>query len=325
MFVSAGSSTYARATPSTEEAAMFVEEYLQELRRDRFAPPALLLYARRMALRSRGEMVANPGAVRSVWSLALFYFAAAFMAGVALAIGGERHLAYDFFLATSLGIAPAFALVTFFIGALRDREGYRLSALNVPIALTLLRAAMLPGIVLFLEERQFGLAVACYVLAALTDVADGWIARRWSQVTTLGMVMDPVVDIVFNFAILGGLWAAGLLPAWVFWMAVARYGVLLVGGAYLYLFVGPVRIQPTLFGRLTGVLMSALVALLMLLTVAPHPLAERLAPLTENALGILLIATVVQVVALGWYNLRVMTGRVEEQGRVVGDVRWGAR
>jgi len=302
---------------------MFVEEYLQDLRRDRFVPPALLLYARRMAQRARGEMVANPGAVRSVWSVALFFFAAAFVFAGGLALSGERHLAYDFFLATSLGILPAFALVTIFIGGLRDRDGYRLSAVNIPIVLTLLRAVLLPGVVLFLEERQFGLAVAGYVIAALTDVADGWIARRWGQVTTLGTVLDPVVDIVFNFAILGGLWAAGLLHAWVFWVAAVRYGVLLVGGTCLYIFVGPVKIQPTLFGRLSGVLMSVLVALLMLLTVAPHTLAERLAPLTQNALGILLTATVGQVVALGWYNLRTMTGRVEE-GRVVGDVRWGA-
>ena len=304
---------------------MFVEEHLQELRRERFAPPALARYARQLAQRARGDMDANPEAVRSVWSLALLFFAAAFVAAGALALAGHRHLAYDFFLATSLGILPTFVLVTAFIGTLRDRDGYRLSSLNVPIALTLLRASMLPGVVMFLEQRHFTLAVTGYVLAALTDVADGWVARRWRQVTTLGMVLDPVVDIVFNFAILGGLWAAQLLPAWVFWVAALRYGVLLIGGACLYLFVGPVRIQPTLFGRLTGVLMSGLVTLLMLLTVAPLTLAERLAPLTEIALGVLLVATVGHAAALGWYNVRLMTGRVEAQGRVVGDVRWGAR
>jgi hypothetical protein len=133
------------------------------------------------------------------------------------------------------------------------------------------------------------------------------------------------VDIVFNFAILGGLWAAGLLQAWVLAAAALRYGLLLVGGSCFYIFLGPVRIQPTLFGRLTGVLMSALVGLLLLLTVAPGAVNERLAPLTEIALGVLLTATVGHVLALGWYNLRVMTGRVEAQGRVVGDVRWGAR
>ena len=304
---------------------MFVEEYLQELRRERFALPALIRYARLMAQRVRGEMDANPGAVRSVWSLALGFFAAAFVAAGALALAGHRRLAYDFFLATSLGIVPIFAIVTLFIGGLRDRDGYRLSSLNVPIALTLLRAALLPGVVMFLEERHFSLAVAAYVLAALTDVADGWVARRWRQITTLGMVLDPVVDIVFNFAILGGLWAADLLPGWVFWVAAVRYGVLLLGGTWLCIFVGPVRIQPTLFGRLTGVLMSALVTLLMLLTVAPGRLTARLAPLRVIALGVLLPATVGHVVALGWYNLRIMTGRVEGQGRVVGDVRWGAR
>ena len=217
-----------------------------------------------------------------------------------------------------------FALVTFSIGELRNRDGYRLSALNVPIALTLLRAVLLPGVVLFLEGRHFELAVGFYVVAALTDVADGWLARRWGQVTGLGTVLDPVVDIVFNFAILGGLWAANLLPGWVFAVAAARYGVLLVGGTWLYLFVGPVRIRPTLFGRLTGVLMSALVAMLMLLTVAPAGIGERLAPLTRIALGVLLTATVGHVIALGWYNLRLMTGRIESRGRVVEDVRWGA-
>jgi cardiolipin synthase len=304
---------------------VFIEEYLQDLRRDRFALPALLTYARRLAQRVRGDMVANPGAVRSVWSLALLFFTAAFLAAVGLALAHDRHLAYAFFLATSLGIVPAFALVTFFIGELRDRDGYRLSALNVPIALTLLRIALLPGVVMLLEQRHFLLAFSGYALAALSDVADGWLARRWGQVTTLGMVLDPIVDIVFNFAILGGLWAARLLPGWVFAVAATRYGVMLVGGAYLYIFVGPVRIQPTLFGRLTGVLMSALVMLLVLLTVAPHAIADRLTPLTEIALGVLLSATVAQVAALGWYNLRVMTGKVESQGRVVGDVRWGAR
>ena len=305
---------------------MFVEEYLQDLRRDRFTLPALVLYARRLARRVRGDMVANPGAVRSVWSLALIFFAVAFLGAVALTFAGHRDLAYELLLTTSLAILPAFAFVTFAIGELRDRDGYRLSALNVPIALTLLRGVLLPGVVLFLEGRHFALAVTLYVVAALTDVADGWVARRWGQVTALGTLLDPMVDIVFNFAILGGLWAADLLPAWVFAMAAARYGMLLVGGAYLYLFVGPVRIRPTLFGRLTGVLMSALVALLMLLTVAPPGIGERLAPLTRIALGVLLTATIGHVVALGWYNLRLMTGRIESQGRVVEeDVRWGAR
>lgn len=304
---------------------MFVEEYLQDLRRDRFAPPAMLLYARRVARHVRENLYANPGAVRSIWTVGLGFFAAAFVAAGVMAFTVERRLAYDFFLQTSLGILPAFTFVTLHLGLLRDREGYRLSALNLPMVLTLLRVAMVPGIILFLGERHFALALVAYLIAALTDVLDGWLARRFGQITRLGVVLDPLVDIVFNLALFAGLATAGLLPAWVFAVAALRYGILLVGGACLYLFVGPVRIQPTAFGRLTGVVMSTLVALLTVLHVVGGKLGEHLLPLTESALGVLLSATVIQVVVLGWYNLRLMTGAaLAARGRVVGDVRWGA-
>jgi cardiolipin synthase (CMP-forming) len=302
---------------------VFVEDYLQELRSERYAPRAWMHYFHRLAGRIREHIDTNPGAVRSIWILAVGFFACAFVAAGAMALAYDRRLAYDFFLQTSLWILPAFGLVTLGVGLLRDRAGYALSAINVPLGLTLLRVALVPGIALFLVERHLVLALGTFLLAALTDVADGWLARRWRQETRLGTVLDPLVDIVFNLAMFFALVGARLLPGPVFWMAALRYGILLVGGAYLYVFVGPVRIQPTLFGRLTGVVMSTLVGLLMLLHALPGALADTLLPLTEIALGVLLSATVVQVVALGWYNLRIMTGAAAARGRVVGDVRWG--
>lgn len=304
---------------------MFIEEHLQDLRRDRFTPRALALYARRLAARVREDVVANPGAVRSVWLLGLGFFAGAFLSAAGMALAYDRRIAYDFFLQTALWILPSFALVTLHIGMLRDGEGFRLSAVNAPTALTLLRVTLIPGIILFLVERHFVLALAAFLLAALTDVADGWLARRWNQTTRLGTVLDPLVDIVFNLAMFAGLEAAGLLPGWVLAVAALRYGILLVGGAYLYVFVGPPRIRPTAFGRLTGVVMAGLIALHTLLHAVNGALAEALAPLTEAALGVLLSATVLQVLALGWYNLRLMRGEPAAEGRVVGDVRWSAR
>lgn len=304
---------------------MFVEEYLQDLRRDRFVPAAWIRYGRRIAQRAREDVVANPSAVRSVWLLGLAFFAGSFLAAAGMAVAYDRHMAYDYFLQTALWILPTFALVTAHVGMLRDREGYRLSALNLPTALTLLRITMVPGITLFLVERHFHLAFVAYLLASLTDVADGWLARRLGQTTRLGTVLDPLVDIVFNLALFAGLQAAGLLPAWVFAVAALRYAIFLVGGAYLYVFVGPVKIHPTAFGRLTGVVMAGLVALHMVVHSRHDAFAQALEPLTEIALGVLLSATVAQVLALGWYNLRVMTGRVQASGRVVGDVRWDAR
>ena len=305
---------------------MFVEEYLQDLRRERFAPRALVIYARRVAARIREHVYANPGGVRSIWSVGLGFFAAAFLAAVAIALGYDRRLAYDFFLQTSLWIAPAFGFVTLNVGLLRDRQDYTLSALNFPTILTLLRVTLVPGIALFLLDRHFVLALVTFLVASLSDVADGWLARRWKQETRLGTVLDPIVDVVFNLALFFALAAAGLIPRWVFGVAALRYGILLIGGSCLYLFVGPLRIRPTSFGRATGVMLSSLAALQILLQAVRGRVAEVLVPLNEVALGVLLSATVIQVLLMGWYNLKLMTGAAAQaRGRVVGDVRWGAQ
>jgi cardiolipin synthase len=304
---------------------MFVEEFLADLRAERFTPVASVRYVTRVLGRARDHAVANPGAVRSIWCVALAFFVASFAAAGALALAYDRRLAVEWFLLTALGMLPVFAAVTFSVGALRDRENYPLSAINLPTILTLLRAALVPGIVLLLLKHHLPLAFSAYLLAAITDVADGWLARRWNQTTRLGTVLDPLVDIVFNLALLAGLTAAGLLSGWVLVVAGLRYLILVGGAIVLYVFVGPVKIQPTWFGRLTGVIIAALIGLLLLLHTLGPPFAHALLPLTQVALGILLAATVAHVVALGWYNLKIMTGAVPARGRVVGDVRWGAR
>jgi len=299
---------------------VFIEEYLQDLRRERYSPPAWAYYARRVAAHVRRDLLANPLAVRSIWTVALVYFGIAFASAVWMSLAWDRGLAERFFLHTSLWILPSFLFVTVFVGHLRDQDGHRLSGLNVPLMITLARVAMVPGITLMLVERHFAVALVAYVIASFSDVLDGFLARRWNQTTPLGRVLDPLVDIVFNAVMLAGLAAAQLLASWVFWVAVLRYGVLLVGGAGLYLFVGPVRIQPTLFGRLTGVMSTFLIALFTLTVAVRGEVAQGLTRLTEIALGLMLSATVLQVIALGWYNLRVMTGHAKQAGKVVGEV-----
>lgn len=303
---------------------MFIEEYLVELRRERFAPAALWLYARRVAARVRADWLANPNAVRSIWAVGIVYFATAFLASVGMALAWDRELAERFFLQTALWMLPAFTFVTLFVGHLRDEHGHRLSGLNLPLMLTLARVSLVPGIAVFLVDRHFVWALGVYLFASLTDVFDGYLARRWRQTTPLGTMLDPLVDIVFNLTMLAGLAAASLLHRWVFWVAVLRYGILLVGGAALYLFVGPLRVRPTWFGRMTGVVMTCLIALFTLVVAVRGALGEGLTRLTEIALGVMLSATVLQVLVLGWYNLRLLTGAAHQADRVVRDVPWGA-
>ena len=296
---------------------MFIEEHLRELRARRYAPRALATYAHRVGAHVRLELLANPSAVRAIWTAAVAYFLAAFVAATAIALAGDRELATRFFLGTALWTLLGFGFVTLFLGLLRDADGYRLPRLNAPMLLTLLRVSLIPGICVFLEERHFKAALGLYLAAALSDVFDGWIARRFGQITRLGTVMDPLVDIAFTLVMLWGLTTAGLLARWVFWIGATRYAILTVGGAGLYLFVGPVKIRPTSFGRFTGVVMTTFIALLTLLYAVSGRVAHALTQLTEIALGVLLAATTVQIVLVGWYNLRVMTGAAAEQGGVI--------
>lgn len=69
--------------------------------------------------------------------------------------------------------------------------------LNLPNLLSLLRIALIPVLVVlfFIPHSQASLwATAVFVLASITDWLDGWLARRWGQITPFGAFIDPVAD-----------------------------------------------------------------------------------------------------------------------------------
>ena len=69
--------------------------------------------------------------------------------------------------------------------------------MNIPNTLTLLRIALIPVmLVLFYLPSDWSRAAAAavFALAALTDLLDGWLARRWHQTSAFGAFLDPVAD-----------------------------------------------------------------------------------------------------------------------------------
>jgi len=65
-------------------------------------------------------------------------------------------------------------------------------------------------------------ALVVLVVASLTDLLDGYLARRLRQVTRLGQLLDPAADRLYIFAALVGLAANGLVPWWIVVLIVAR-------------------------------------------------------------------------------------------------------
>jgi CDP-diacylglycerol--glycerol-3-phosphate 3-phosphatidyltransferase len=96
---------------------------------------------------------------------------------------------------------------------------------NIPNVLTLLRILAVPVLVVaLLEETPDGdvIAAAVFALAALTDGLDGYIARRRSEVTTFGKLMDPLADKLLVIAALISLVSLDRLAAWVAMVIIAR-------------------------------------------------------------------------------------------------------
>ncbi len=102
---------------------------------------------------------------------------------------------------------------------------------HLPNALTVARLCALPVIVVVYgadaPEASWTAAVIVLV-AALTDVADGFIARRFGAQSEFGRWVDPIVDRLFFFTIVAMLWYHGTLPAWATLPLLVRDGVILV-------------------------------------------------------------------------------------------------
>ncbi len=165
------------------------------------------------------------------------------------------------------------------------------STLNVPNAITLARFALVPVLAWALLEGDHGLAFALFVVSALSDAADGLIARHWNLRTRFGAVADPLADKLTMLTVGVLLAWQGALPWW-FVLAVVLRDAVIVGGALAYhLTVGQVEMAPRRLSKLNTALEFAL--LLGVLAIGAGHLVDGLWR------DVLLAATLATIVASG--------------------------
>jgi len=97
--------------------------------------------------------------------------------------------------------------------------------LNLPNILTIVRILLVPPLVVVLltkipDKEWWGLGL--FLLAALMDFLDGYLARRRKQVTRLGTLLDPAADKILMSAAFISLVELGLAPAWMVVVIIAR-------------------------------------------------------------------------------------------------------
>jgi cardiolipin synthase len=105
--------------------------------------------------------------------------------------------------------------------------------LTVPNLLSFLRLALVPVFLWLIIDGWDAWALLVLAVSSLTDFLDGWIARRFNQITRLGQLLDPAADRLYIFAALVGLAWRELVPWWIVAVIVGRDVLLLVLGVVL--------------------------------------------------------------------------------------------
>ena len=120
---------------------------------------------------------------------------------------------------------------------------------TIPNVISLVRLACLPIFLWLLFSRE-NRAAAAWLLAALgtTDWIDGYIARHFHQVSTLGKVLDPVADRLLFFVGVGGILPDGSVPAWFAWAVLVREAMVAAATVGLAA-LGARRIDVTWWGK----------------------------------------------------------------------------
>jgi len=195
-----------------------------------------------------------PLRARSAWR---WSFAGGIAGAGILVFAGASHGGYEWLRALALWL-PWYAGVVFFVithlGMVDDREGAPFERLLLPNGLSSLRLGLAPLVLwpcLDVPPRPAtGTVFAGLVIAlALTDVLDGWLARRLGSPTRMGRMLDPLADLAFLAFLATGLLGAGFLPLPLFFLIMLRYPGTLLAVLVLYFVRGPAPLPPTFIGK----------------------------------------------------------------------------
>ena len=122
--------------------------------------------------------------------------------------------------------------------------------LTLPNLFTLLRLCCIPLFLwmLFARDNQAG---AAFLLGALgaTDWVDGWLARRYNQISEFGKMFDPTVDRLLFIVAITAIIIDGCAPVWFCWLVLIREVVVGATVAVATLFFGMERFDVTFLGK----------------------------------------------------------------------------
>src|SRR5947209_20296804 len=123
------------------------------------------------------------------------------------------------------------------------------TGMGLPNWLTVLRILLIPVFVSLLVYRRPGTALAVFCLASLTDLLDGYVARRGGSQSRLGAFLDPMADKLLLTASFVTLTYLRALPFWITAVVISRDVILVVGALLIHMVGGRIYPKPTWAGK----------------------------------------------------------------------------
>ena len=182
----------------------------------------------------------------------------------------------------------------------RDDIEYRVldTFWTVPNLITVVRFLLVPLFAWLVTAAQYGWATAVLAFLGSTDWVDGYVARRFNQISTVGMWLDPLADRVSLIAVAATIVVAGLAPAWLVYAIVIPDLVLIVNS--LILFRGSPDLPVSTLGKIRTAMLLAGTPLLLFARV--EGVAREQVDLVATV--ILAVACVLHVIAAVQYFIQ---------------------
>jgi cardiolipin synthase len=134
---------------------------------------------------------------------------------------------------------------------------------NIPNLLTGLRLACAPALAALLTTSHEVAALAVFVFAGLTDLADGWLAKRFHLATSFGRYLDPTADKLLMLFAFVALTAMGATPLWLTAIVIGRDIVIVLAILLAKLMELPLRVAPLAIGKISTAVQVGYVALIL--------------------------------------------------------------
>lgn len=169
---------------------------------------------------------------------------------------------------------------------------------HIPNLLTLMRLILVPvfPMVYFsASPSAMIMALGIFIIAGITDVLDGYIARRFKITSVIGTALDPLADKLMLLTSLTCLYLSGHLPVIILIVMYLKEATLVVTGLYMYFHKSKVVVPSNIFGKLATAVFSIAVVLTML------------TPEGQFHILLLYIALLFKLVAFGSYAIHFFT------------------